>query len=150
MTKASITDCVIGMDLSSGHPVQVIEVAEGNNVSFNLNEEALSAILLNPEIRDKKVVLLSVAGAFRKGKSFLLDFFLRYLSAENKSNWLGDNETPLSGFSWRGGSERDTTGILLWSEPFKLKLTSGEEVVVILMDTQVYFFIYIILVLGFI
>jgi len=30
-------------------------------------------------VRDKKVVVLSVAGAFRKGKSFLLDFLLRYL-----------------------------------------------------------------------
>ena len=36
-------------------------------------------ILLSDEVRDKKVVVLSVAGAFRKGKSFLLDFLLRYL-----------------------------------------------------------------------
>lgn len=36
-------------------------------------------ILLSDDVRDKKVVVLSVAGAFRKGKSFLLDFLLRYL-----------------------------------------------------------------------
>lgn len=34
---------------------------------------------MSDEVRDKKVVILSVAGAFRKGKSFLLDFLLRYL-----------------------------------------------------------------------
>ena len=50
--------------------------------SFELDEEALEKILLDPRIRNKKVVVVSVAGAFRKGKSFLLDFFLRYLSAK--------------------------------------------------------------------
>lgn len=44
---------------------------------------------------------------------------------------------PLEGFSWRGGAERDTTGILLWSQVYKVKTPSGEEVAVILMDTQV-------------
>ena len=47
--------------------------------TFELNTEALESILLRPGISDKKVVVVSVAGAFRKGKSFLLDFFLRYL-----------------------------------------------------------------------
>lgn len=41
------------------------------------------------------------------------------------------------GFSWRGGRERNTTGIWLWSEPFVRQLPgSGEEVAVLLMDTQ--------------
>ena len=48
--------------------------------SFSLNEDLLEEVLISDErIRDKKVVVISVAGAFRKGKSFLLDFFLRYL-----------------------------------------------------------------------
>ena len=50
--------------------------------SFELDEEALESILLDPRVRDKKVVVLTVAGAFRKGKSFLLDFFLRYLDRQ--------------------------------------------------------------------
>ena len=37
--------------------------------------------MLSDEVKDKKVVVVSVAGAFRKGKSFLLDFFIRYLNA---------------------------------------------------------------------
>ncbi|KAG7272744.1 hypothetical protein CRUP_031068 [Coryphaenoides rupestris] len=40
-------------------------------------------------------------------------------------DWLGEAEEPLTGFSWRGGSERETTGIQIWS-----------EVAVLLMDTQ--------------
>ncbi|KAH8868994.1 Atlastin-1 isoform 4 [Schistosoma japonicum] len=120
-----------------GHAIQIINVEECmKKTSFSLNEESLSSILLRPDVRDKKVVVVSVAGAFRQGKSFLLDFFLRYLLSSDRTNWLGDPEKPLKGFPWRGGSERDTIGILLWSEPFFMILPSGEEVVVLLMDTQ--------------
>lgn len=58
-------------------PIQIV-VARPDH-TFNLDEEALREILLSDEVRDKKVVVLSVAGAFRKGKSFLLDYFLRFL-----------------------------------------------------------------------
>ena len=63
-----------------GHPVQVV-VAKDDH-SFDLDEEALEEILLHPNVRDRKVVIVSVAGAFRKGKSFFLDFCLRYLNAK--------------------------------------------------------------------
>jgi len=42
----------------------------------------------------------------------------------------------LDGFTWRGGSERDTTGILMWSEVFKATLEDGEKVAIVLLDTQ--------------
>lgn len=48
---------------------------------FGLDEEALSKILLQKDVKDRNVVVVSVAGAFRKGKSFILDFFLRYMKA---------------------------------------------------------------------
>ena len=63
-----------------GSPVQIVSVLDDH--SFELNEDQLDEILLQENIADKKVVVVSVAGAFRKGKSFLLDFFLRYLSDE--------------------------------------------------------------------
>jgi len=44
------------------------------------------------------------------------------------ADWLGPDNAPLDGFSWRGGSERDTTGILMWSEVFLADLPSGEKV----------------------
>lgn len=47
-----------------------------------------------------------------------------------------DREKPAS-FGWRGGQERQTTGIWMWSEPFIRKVPSHpEEVAVLLMDTQ--------------
>lgn len=62
-----------------GEPIQIVIACE--NHTFELDEEALEKILLRKDVQDKKVAIVSVAGAFRKGKSFLLDFFLRYLSA---------------------------------------------------------------------
>ena len=48
--------------------------------SFELDMEALKEVLLSDEVQNRKVVVVSVAGAFRKGKSFLLDYFLRFLN----------------------------------------------------------------------
>lgn len=56
--------------------------------------------------------------------------------APKGSDWLGDENEPLSGFSWRGGSERDTTGILMWSDIFLHDYANGEKVAIILLDTQ--------------
>uniref|UniRef100_A0A8C3SR94 Atlastin GTPase 1 n=1 Tax=Chelydra serpentina TaxID=8475 RepID=A0A8C3SR94_CHESE len=51
-------------------------------------------------------------------------------------DWLGDYNEPLTGFSWRGGSERETTGIQIWSELFLVDKPDGKKVAVLLMDTQ--------------
>jgi len=78
----------------------------------------------------------------------MLDFFLRYLHYLDQhgtpaalEDWLGQPDAPLTGFHWRGGAERDTTGILMWSKPFLVKLPGrsgqkAQEVAVILLDTQ--------------
>lgn len=60
------------------HPVQVVQVKEDH--SFDLNIVALKKILLSEKVKNRKVVVVSVAGAFRKGKSFLLDYLLRFLT----------------------------------------------------------------------
>ncbi|XP_040576520.1 atlastin [Lepeophtheirus salmonis] len=118
-------------------PVQIVKINDkANDHTFQLDEEALKEIVCQDKVKDKPVAVISVAGAFRKGKSFLLDFFLRYLSSNADEKWLDDNEEPLGGFHWRGGADRDTTGILLWSEVFILKNSLGKEIAVLLMDTQ--------------
>ena len=48
---------------------------------------------------------------------------------ESSPDWMGTEHVPLTGFSWRGGIDRETTGILMWSKPFVVTLpTTGEEV----------------------
>ncbi|KAM6134149.1 LOW QUALITY PROTEIN: atlastin-1 [Phoenicopterus ruber ruber] len=115
-------------------PVQVLIVKDDH--SFELDEAALNRILLSEAVRDKEVVAVSVAGAFRKGKSFLMDFMLRYMYNKEAVDWVGDYNEPLTGFSWRGGSERETTGIQIWSEIFLVDKPDGKKVAVLLMDTQ--------------
>uniref|UniRef100_A0A3B3UCQ8 Atlastin GTPase 1 n=1 Tax=Poecilia latipinna TaxID=48699 RepID=A0A3B3UCQ8_9TELE len=107
-------------------PIQVLLVKDDH--TFELDEAALSRILLSEEVRDREVVAISVAGAFRKGKSFLMDFMLRYMYNHSSEDWLGDASEPLTGFSWRGGSERETTGIQIWSEVFLVDKPDGRKV----------------------
>jgi len=119
-----------------GRAVQIVKINdEDAEHSFTLDEEALKEILNKPEIRDKPISVVSVAGAFRKGKSFLLNFMLRYLKAGGAEDWL-ESESVLEGFHWRGGSERDTTGILMWSEVFPVRTPQGKDIVIALVDTQ--------------
>ncbi|XP_018117391.1 atlastin-2 isoform X2 [Xenopus laevis] len=115
-------------------PIQIV-LAHEDDHNFELDETALESILMQDHIRDLNVVVLSVAGAFRKGKSFLLDFMLRFMYSQS-SSWIGGNYEPLTGFTWRGGCERETTGIQIWSEVFVVEKPDGSKVAVILMDTQ--------------
>lgn len=79
-----------------GEPLQIVSNSEDQG--FELKEDVLEQVLLDQRIRDKKVCVLSVAGAFRKGKSFLLDFFLRYLMKQVRS-WSQHFLKPFKIFS---------------------------------------------------
>ncbi|XP_038871645.1 atlastin-2-like isoform X2 [Salvelinus namaycush] len=122
-------------DALSARPIQIV-VAHEDDHAFELDEAALERILLQEHVRDLNVVVVSVAGAFRKGKSFLLDFMLRFMYNQTSCSWLGGHEEPLTGFTWRGGCERETTGILAWSEVFVVDKPDGSKVAVLLIDTQ--------------
>ncbi|XP_065446022.1 atlastin-2 isoform X9 [Chrysemys picta bellii] len=114
-------------DLKTPCPIQIV-LAHEDDHNFELDEEALENILLQEHIKDLNIVVVSVAGAFRKGKSFLLDFMLRYMYNKNSSCWIGGNNEPLTGFTWRGGCERETTGIQIWSEVFVIDKSDGTKV----------------------
>ncbi len=85
---------------------------------------------------DKELVILSIAGDLRKGKSFFLSLLLQYLK-NGGQRFSSNKEVELEGnFRWRGGSKRHTQGIMMWSEPYCLRKDDGNEVAIILMDTQ--------------
>ena len=54
----------------------------------------------------------------------------------NAANWMGGSNVPLTGFSWKSGGTRDTTGIILWSDVFLSTNEIGEKIAIVLMDTQ--------------
>lgn len=51
-----------------------------------------------------------------------------FLNLQESVDWVGDYNEPLTGFSWRGGSERETTGIQIWSEVFLINKPDGKKV----------------------
>ncbi|XP_047207481.1 atlastin-2 isoform X2 [Girardinichthys multiradiatus] len=116
-------------------PVQIVRASESDYI-FELDAAALQRILLQDHLKDLNVVVVSVAGAFRKGKSFLLDFMLRYMYSQQSGSWIGGDDEPLTGFKWRGGCERETTGIQVWSDVFVVEKPDGSKVAVLLVDTQ--------------
>lgn len=122
-----------------GHGVQVVTPI---NHKLRLELSELKSILEAPEIKDRAVFVLSIAGPLRKGKSFLLDIFLKYLDAQyvkhDVSDWLGETKynTKIEGFKWRSGRFPETTGIWMWSQIFTHDYENGDKVAIILLDTQ--------------
>jgi len=71
---------------------------EGTN--FELDEDALREIFHKvPE--DMKVAIVSVVGAFRTGKSFVLDLFLRYLRHATHGRVLKEGADAAEGTAWK-------------------------------------------------
>lgn len=73
-------------NLNNDEPLQIIATSEERNGDIlhelKLNDENLRRIMLHPDVKDNAVMIVSIAGALRKGKSFLLGFFLKYLEAK--------------------------------------------------------------------
>lgn len=66
--------------LTDGKPLQVVQL-DTDKHRIRLDEKLLGEILSHEDVQNTKVMLLSVSGAFRQGKSFLLNFFIKYLNA---------------------------------------------------------------------
>jgi atlastin len=67
-----------------GKPLKVFEFSSTEKDNLNASLEEIEKFFTNPKIKQRKVVILSIVGAFRRGKSFFLDYCLRYLYANVK------------------------------------------------------------------
>lgn len=65
------------MELARG--IQILAPVE-NSIVLKVND--LKRILEADDIKDRFVVVVSLAGAVRQGKSFLLEFLVQYLNAQ--------------------------------------------------------------------
>lgn len=95
--------------MSSEQAGQAIQIITPKNHKFELSLERVKQIFEADEVKDRHVVVVSIAGSFRKGKSFLMNFFLNYLESCYKkhdvSDWIGErsNHVELNRFRYRGG-----------------------------------------------
>jgi atlastin len=131
---------------------QIVSIGTASDAyAFTFHQEELNDILSKIPA-GWKVSVVSVVGAFRTGKSFLLSWFLRYLetrcvnrrdkitnSSDEDRKWYERVQTlnqHEGSFDWRGGKERNTTGMWMWSDPYFLPRGNNETIAVLLVDTQ--------------
>ncbi|KAF4525754.1 hypothetical protein B566_EDAN002015 [Ephemera danica] len=140
-----VQECIEQLDLKLQKPQINLDNSETSQVyrqplqliiedenGFRLDEDALRTVVCQENVKHRNLVVLSVVGEFRRGKSFLLNFMVRYLRAKGSPNWLEyESREKLEGFNWRRDKDRVTTGILIWPEAFII----GQHAV-ILLDTQ--------------
>jgi atlastin len=125
---------------------QIVSIGtEDDKYAFQFDKDKLQSVLEKVPSQ-ATVAVVSVVGAFRTGKSFLLSWFLRYLehlkSVATSSNsavalkdelWYNKFQSiGNDGFDWKAGAERNTTGIWIWSEPYMIT----DDKAVLLIDTQ--------------
>lgn len=137
-TDSNSTSNVI-VDNLEPRPLQIMDFAKPKKENVHsdviFHQDVFKQIVM--KTKTDKVAFLSIAGPSRKGKSFFLNFVLRYLYGKenNKTNWLQSDER-LDGFAWKNSTDRVTKGIWLWSEPFQMKSTKGDDFDLLIMDTQ--------------
>lgn len=147
------------MEEENGRAIQIL-ISNEDGDSFTLDGEALNSIIERTP-KNVPIAVVSVVGAFRSGKSFMLDFFLRFLRFYHNTdsiiltrigdipNWIehgskvlegssSDPDQEKKGFSFRPGSNRNTVGMWMWSEPYVLPNPQNprEKLCILLMDTQ--------------
>jgi len=139
-----------------GTAIQIVSIGTREvEYAFTFNQERFNKIISTIPV-GWKVSVVSVVGAFRTGKSFLLSWFLRYLhhleqelkpssisettteGVDGGDPWYNKFQTLGSdGFDWKGGTERNTAGIWMWNRPFFITPSGSDQpIAVLLVDTQ--------------
>jgi len=114
--------------MANTRPLRVLQISQDGHFLFNT--DAFVSVL--EKVGSRPFVLYSINGRSRDGKSYVLNHFLRFFKRTDE-NWFS-SQLPQE-FIWRGGRERVTSGINLWSEPF-FETRNGREIGILLMDCQ--------------
>ena len=68
------------LEIYPGRPISILELSSNETQNdFVFNSKEFENILQHQDVINRKISVVSIMGAFRKGKSFLLDYFLRYM-----------------------------------------------------------------------
>ncbi|XP_076807586.1 atlastin-1-like isoform X2 [Clavelina lepadiformis] len=136
ISTISITEDISAIEDGPPVSVQILKPRENTN-GFELIEEGLYKIFNHPNVIDVPVIIISIAGAMREGKSFLLSLLLMYMESDMSADWLSDkNKEIKQHFKFKSGHERQTLGVHIWSKPYLLTRKDKSKVAVLFMDTQ--------------
>uniref|UniRef100_A0A914QHB3 GB1/RHD3-type G domain-containing protein n=1 Tax=Panagrolaimus davidi TaxID=227884 RepID=A0A914QHB3_9BILA len=117
--------------------LQIVEHC-GENV-FKVKKDNLRKIYGDERVANLPLVVLCIAGAARKGKSFMLNFFVDYLTLKEKfpnKQWILNETTQLNGFEFQDGEDRMTLGMWAWNHVFIIENDEGKKIAVSLIDSQ--------------
>lgn len=67
---------------------RVVPLLQREGSGFKIDESAFDDILSQSDLLDRKLVVLSIVGEYRRGKSFFLNFLLKYLVNQVRLNFL--------------------------------------------------------------
>jgi ABC-type transport system involved in cytochrome bd biosynthesis fused ATPase/permease subunit len=119
---------VINRNLQTYNQDQAVKLIDFENDDIQFYKENLEKVIgLIPN--DIPISIISIIGAFRTGKSFILNIILKFLldnsntelNQININDWInqlqiipGNND---QGFKWCNGSDSQTMGIWIWNNP---------------------------------
>jgi atlastin len=109
------------------HPVQILYLADDSKLVFN--RDAFSSTISHLESINPEIIIMTINGALRTGKSFLMNCILQYIK---NGEFKPDSKLSLNGFVWQHGVKPDTMGMWMWGEP--IKITDNKYL--LLIDTQ--------------
>ncbi|XP_078494353.1 uncharacterized protein LOC144749667 isoform X2 [Ciona intestinalis] len=107
---------------------------EKGKETFHLKLDVIKEVFY--DVWNQPVAIISVSGARRKGKSFILNLLLLYLSKSESTSRNVRRGKTLNTFHSKNGTESQTIGIHITSKPIMLRDQHGKEVAVFLMDTE--------------
>lgn len=73
----------------NGRALNIVQFVE-EKLQFDKSE--LDSLLLHPQVKDRKIVVFTIVGAFRKGKSFFMDYCLRFMYANVSFNLISKSQ----------------------------------------------------------
>ena len=118
---------------------RALQIVSLHNDRLDLMEDGSRVTYILNKCRDKKVVVISITGTARRGKSFLMSFILQYLRHNEwmiaAHDWMRDIDKK-NCFEFGPGTTPVTKGIFMWSEPILVKDHEGNEMAVLLVDAQ--------------
>jgi hypothetical protein len=114
------------MSQPSALPLVKFDQKSGN---FSTDPSTLKVLASIPE----PLAVVSIAGLFRTGKSFLLNRIILHTPTTGRR---ARKTPPPTGFGVGNTVQACTKGIWMWSEPLLVKNKDGEDVNVVVLDTE--------------